>query len=250
LYDKSGLKKRKSIENKNIHNLLNDINTIKKLIKKEKKLILPYESKTNKNNWHKRKNSESLKLSNISTIYKKYNTSIKRLKIEEKKLTSKNLKFVSPLKNKLSFISYNKNNYNDNLNRKNSLFNLITEVNNNNKKHYLKKMTYSYKKRSKTKTRKIPDSEKINKYIKPYMEKNKIRFNNEIKEDSNIDILKKIGEVKNKIKKKNILNIHKNYFSFSKKHQNKIKLIEQLDKKIYNLDKDLIQRTVIKTFED
>lgn len=242
-------------QRKSFTKLLNDIKNIKKLIKIEKrkeKLILSY---TNKNFWRKRKYSDSLKISHILDnlkYIKDYKNIINNSK--ERKLSTKNLKLVSPFKDKISFRSLNKtndkiNDSNITINRKKSTFNLITEVNKNNKKSYSKKPSH-FDKNIQVKNVNIPGSEKIIKDVKNYMEKYKDKFNNQILEDSNIDILKKIEEAKKQIKKKDILLMHKNYFSFSKKNQNKINLLEQLDKKIYNLDKDLIKQTTIKSFEN
>ena len=211
-------------DNNSINNLLEEINNLKNAIKKEeeKNLIFSYTSKYRNN--YIRKHSQSINAFNI------FNNSNQQI-----------------FKKKLSLINNNPNK------RKLSEFNLITEVNKNKKKLINKSdksILYSEEKINDHKSMKIPGSEKLKKEIKLYFSKNDKKKMFENLKASNADVLEKIGDIKRKIRKKDILSIHNNYLNFSRAHNNKIKLIRKLEKKICNLDKVLIQRTIGKSFED
>jgi hypothetical protein len=211
-------------DNNSINNLLEEINNLKNAIKKEeeKNLIFSYTSKYRNN--YIRKHSQSINAFNI------FNNSNQQI-----------------FKKKLSLINNNPNK------RKLSEFNLITEVNKNKKKlinNSDKSILYSEEKINDHKSMKIPGSEKLKKEIKLYFSKNDKKKMFENLKASNVDVLEKIGDIKRKIRKKDILSIHNNYLNFSRAHNNKIKLIRKLEKKICNLDKVLIQRTIGKSFED
>ena len=241
--------KNKDINEKNdIQSLKNEIDNIKNLIQKEKekeenkeKIIFSYGNKNNYNSLDKRKYSYALILTNnIKNFLNKNRNRIK----EEKTLTSKKVKFLTPLQNKLSPISINISSDNKNITK--SEFNLITEVNKNNKKT----MLLSNEKQNQIINLKFPDSEKISKDINFILEKYNKKYNDEALKISNIDLLEKIEEIKTKIKRKDFLNIHKKYFSFSKKQYNKMKAFEMINNKICNLDKDYIKQTSYKNFEE
>jgi hypothetical protein len=211
-------------DNNSINNLLEEINNLKNAIKKEeeKNIIFSYTSKYRNN--YIRKHSQSINAFNI------FNNSNQQI-----------------FKKKLSLINNNPNK------RKLSEFNLITEVNKNKKKlinNSDKSILYSEEKINDHKSMKIPGSEKLKKEIKLYFSKNDKKKMFENLKASNVDVLEKIGDIKRKIRKKDILSIHNNYLNFSRAHNNKIKLIRKLEKKICNLDKVLIQRTIGKSFED
>ena len=238
----SELENMKDKEKNNIEKLKSDINNIKNLIQKEKeeskeKIIFSYGNKSNR-----RKYSYALNSTNINNFL---NKNITRYKVE-KTLTSKNLNFATPLKsNKLLPISFNKSG--DFKKRKNSEFNLITEI----KKKKKKKTNFSpQKKLNHIKKLKIPGSEKINKDLKSYLEKYNKKYKDETLKSSNIDLLEKIEELKRKIKRKDFLNLHKKYFNISKKQNDKIKFFEMIENKVCNLDKNYIKQTTFKKFED
>lgn len=229
-------------EKKKINKLLDDIKKIKGLIEKEKErnkdiLIFCYETKKKVNNFFNlRKNSETINLKNIfkNTLIKWGSKAITRF--PGKHLTSKNLKFMTPSK-KVPFISFNKKN-----DINNSKFNL-TEVNKSiYNKCFTNKTRHTFKK--------IPSSEKINKDIKLYIEKYKKKNEKEILEGSNLDLLKKIEQMKIGIKKSDILKIHKKYFSYSKENENRINTLEELDNRIFKLDKKIVRNSIIKSFDD
>ena len=254
-FSHSELKQMEEDRHKYITNLLKDINRLKKTLEKEEKehLILSFEIKKRQKNFNKRKNSESFKYSNyLNKTINSYNMkNINRLN-SIKKFSSKNVKLFT-LKKKLSILSIDKNNnhYSDKKNN-NSKFNLITELNKKNKilKNNINNISYSNEKIYENKRIKVPGSEKLNKDIKSYFEKYKEKYKNELLKESNVDLLDKIEEIKKKIKKNDVLKIHKDYFSFSRKHQNKVKLLEQYENKIYNLDKNIIKQSILKSFED
>ena len=214
-------------DNNDINNLLEEIDNLKKAIKKEeeKNLILSYSSKYRRNNYN-RKLSQSINAFNI------FNNSNRQI-----------------IKKKLSLINNNPNK------RKLSEFNLITEVNkkkskliNNNNDNI--SVLFSDEKSNEYTRMKIPGSEKLKKEINLYFSKNdKKKLFGKLKQ-SNADVLEKIRDIKRKIKKKDILSIHNNYFNFSRAHNEKIKQIRLLEKNICNLDKVFIQQTIGKSFED
>ena len=211
-----------------INNLLEEIDKLKEAIKKEeeKNLIFSYNSKYKRNNYN-RKLSQSINAFNI------FNNSNRLIN-----------------KKKFSLINNNPNK------RKLSEFNLITEVNKN-KKNLINKNNkenisniFSEEESNKYKKLKIPGSEKLKKEIKLYFSKNdKKNLFGKLKKSS-ADIFEKIRDIKKKIKKKDILRIHNDYFNFSRAHNEKIKKIRLLEKKICNLDKVFIKQTIGKSFED
>ena len=211
-----------------INNLLEEIDKLKEAIKKEeeKNLIFSYNSKYKRNNYN-RKLSQSINAFNI------FNNSNRQIN-----------------KKKFSLINNNPNK------RKLSEFNLITEVNKN-KKNLINKNNkenisniFSEEESNKYKKLKIPGSEKLKKEIKLYFSKNdKKNLFGKLKKSS-ADIFEKIRDIKKKIKKKDILRIHNDYFNFSRAHNEKIKKIRLLEKKICNLDKVFIKQTIGKSFED
>ena len=210
-------------DNNNINNLLEEIDSLKKAIKKEeeKNLILSYNSKYRPNKY--RKHSQSINYFNI------FNNSNQRI-----------------IKKKMSLIN------NIPYKRKLSEFNLITEVNKNKKKLINNNeisIIYSDEKLNEPKRIRIPGSEKLKKEIKLYFSKNdKKKLFGKLKK-SNDDVLENLEDIKRAIKKKDILRLHNNYFNFSKAHNDKIKLNRQLEKKLCNLDKMFIQQTIGKSFE-
>ena len=243
--------KNNKLEKKNIIKILYYINKIKKLIEKEKnknkgKIILSYESK-NKDNL--RKNSESIRSKSIfnNALYNNAYKDINLLKTE-KKLTTKNLNLLNLSNRKLSFISNNNKNNNIIHKRKKSRFRLITEIKNNKN---LSQMFYHLNKIINTEKKiRIPGSEKLHKDIKSYLIKYRGKFDNQVLEESNADLLKIMGETRKNIRKKDIFSINKKHFSFSKEQENRIKFLEQIDKKVSNLDKLFIEKSVIKSFDD
>jgi hypothetical protein len=211
-------------DNNSINNLLEEINNLKNAIKKEeeKNIIFSYTSKYRNN--YIRKHSQSIKAFNI------FNNSNQQI-----------------FKKKLSLINNNPNK------RKLSEFNLITEVNKNKKKlinNSDKSIIYSEEKLNEYKRMKIPGSEKLKKEIKLYFSKNDKKKLFEKLKTSNADVLEKIEDIKRTIRKKDILSIHKNYFNFSRAHNDKINLVRHLEKKLFNLDKMFIQQTIGKSFEN
>lgn len=216
--------KRINQDNNNINNLLEEINILKKAIKKEEKknLIFPYNSKYRRDNYN-RKHSQSINAFNI------FNNSNQQI-----------------FKKKLSLLSNTPNK------KKSNEFNLITEVN---KRKLIKNndnisILYSSEKLDEHKRMKIPCSEKLKKEIKLYFSKNdKKKLFDKLKK-SNADVLEKIEDIKRVIKKKDILSIHNNYFNFSRAYNDKIKQIRHLEKKMCNLDKMFVQQTIGKSFED
>lgn len=239
-----------SIEKKKIKDLKNDINQIKNLIEKEKenekKIILSYNSKNKENLDLKRKKSESLYLRNSFNKTFDYKGN---LLFALQKLTSKNLNHYTPYKKKLSFMLFNKNR--DNIKRQNSKFNLITEVNKKiNNKNEIKANSDFNKTSLPIKTIRIPESNKLKKEIKSYLEKYDNNLDKELLKESYADILNKIQKTKLNIKKKDIFKIRKGFLFFSKKKENKLKLVENLENQISNLDKTFIMKCVIKGFED
>jgi len=211
-------------DNNNINHLLEEIDNLKKSIKKEeeKNLILSYTSKYRPNKY--RKHSQSINYFNI------FNNSNQRI-----------------IKKKMSLIN------NIPYKRKLSEFNLITEVNKNKKKLINNNeisIILSDEKLNEHKRIRIPGSEKLKKEIKLYFSKNdKKKLFGKLKK-SNDDVLENLEDIKRAIKKKDILRLHNNYFNFSKAHNDKIKLNRQLGKKLCNLDKMFIQQTIGKSFED
>ena len=254
-FSHSELNQMEEEKQKYIENLLKDINRLKKTIKKEEKdhLILSFEIKKKQKNYNKRKNSESFKYSNyLNKTINSYNMKNINRPNSIKKVSSNNVKLFT-LRKKLSILSIDKNNnhYSGKKNYK-SKFNLITELNKKNKihKNNINNISYSNEKTYENKRIKVPGSEKLNKDIKSYFEKYHEKYKNELLKESNVDLLEKIEEIKNKIKKNDVLKIHKDYFSSSKNHQNIVKLLELYENKIYNLDKNIVKQSVLKNFED
>ena len=224
---------------KEIRSLLSDINKLKKTIQNEEKekLILSYETKYKQNFINQRKFSQFIKDSNyfskfINNGNNNDNYDSKTNRMKKTKKTTINLK--------KPFLSFNKTHYN-------SKFNLITEVK---KKKELNKNSHSSEKDYQIKRIQIPGAERLNKDIKLFIEKYNEKYKNEVLKESNADLLEKIEEVQRKIRKSDCLKFHKEHLYFYKKNDSKIKLIEQIENKIYNLDKNYIKQSVAKSFED
>jgi hypothetical protein len=237
-FSHSEAKKDKNTK-KEINKLLNDIHKIKKAIENEKKeqLILSYEAKKKQNFNKQRKFSQSIKISNYLSKamnnVDNYDSHINRKKTSKKMTT----------RLKKSFLSFNKTN-------NNSKFNLITELKKKKNESYNYNNSYTKEKDYQLKRLKIPGAEKLNKEVKLYIEKYGEKYKKEILKESNADLLEKIEDIKSKIKKSDCLKFHREHFYFSQKNQSKIKLFDQIEQKIFDLDKHYIRQSVAKSFED
>ncbi len=241
-FDQHEIKNDQKKTKKEIRSLLSDIKKLKKTIENEEKenLILSYETKYIQNLNNQRKFPQPIKVSNNLNkfIYKRNNNDIYDNNISEMKNSKKMV-----IKLKKPFLSFNKTN-------NNSKFDLLTftelkkkNVSNNN-------ISHSNKKDYQIKRIKIPGSERLNKEIKIFIEKYKEKNKNEILKESNADLLEKIDGLQTKIRKSKCIKFHKDQFYYTKKYHSRIKYIEEIENKIFDLDKNYIRQSVAKSFED
>ena len=257
------IKRMDSIEkNKNnINNLMTEIENIKKAIQvEEQKEIYSYGTKF-KRRAGPRKFTQLASISNLISKVNNSNSAVNNINqsnsIKKKFVRQSTLKVQTPknifgMKKRLSILKNNNNNINKNINKRKSDFNLITEVNKKSKNlNNFRNSIFSFDKKIYCPINiKVPGSEKIKKDLNSYFEKYTQKYGDEVLTDSNIDLLKKIGETRRIIKKKDILGIHNNFFSYSRKHYKRAKLLEKLEKRLCNLDKYFVKQTVMKSFDN